>query len=124
MVVERVVTWLLCAPFNRAAQGRTPIPRAAAPAPGSKPKEPLITQKGKPLVCLKVNGKTTVCFLDTRSEVTIVKEAHANTLPEVRMLQCSRSLQGMSGPPSPVVAEADLTSRLHPDSVLALDIYH
>jgi len=33
------------------------------------------------------------------------------------MLQSSRSLQGMSGPPSPVVAEANLTFRLHPDEL-------
>jgi len=108
--------WAFGGPVSLSA--KTPIPRAAPPAPESEPKESLTTQKGRPLVCLQVNGKTTVCFLDTGSEVTIVKEAHVNMLPGVRLLQTSRSLQGVSGPPSPVVAEADLTFRLHSDFVL------
>ncbi|XP_037799860.1 uncharacterized protein LOC119594849 [Penaeus monodon] len=118
MAVGRVGIWWPCVPFSRATQGRTPIPRAVPPAPGNEPKESLTTQKGRPLVCLQVNGKTTVCFLDTGSEVTIVNEAHVNMLPGVRMLQTSQSLQGVSGPPKTVVAEADLTFRLHPDFVL------
>ena len=69
--------------------------------------------KGRPLIKLVVNGRALTCFLDTGSEVTLVKDSAAKLLPGVRLLGSARTLQGMSGPPSDVMGEVDITFTIH-----------
>jgi len=66
------------------------------------------------MIVLEVEGKTFSCFLDTGSEVTMVKREAVTRLPGVRLHASSRALQGVSGQPTPAVAEVDLAFTIHP----------
>jgi len=69
---------------------------------------------------LPVNGKEVTCFIDTGSEVTVLKEEAAKLLPGIRMLRSSRTLKGVAGMPKSVEAEADLRFTIRP----GLDLVH
>jgi len=66
------------------------------------------------MIVLEVEGKTFSCFLDTGSEVTMVKREAVTRLPGVRLHASSRALQGVSGQSTPAVAEVDLAFTIHP----------
>jgi len=54
-----------------------------------------------------------VCFVDTGSELTMVKRTAAKLLSDICVQESSRALQGVLGPPTAVTAEADLTVMIH-----------
>lgn len=69
---------------------------------------------------MPVNDRKITCFIDTGSEVTVLKEEAAKLLPGIRMLRSSRTLKGVAGMPKSVEAEADLKFTIHP----GLDLVH
>jgi len=120
LAVESQDTLSQCVPLVNAVRGKGPGQRAA-----KEPKEPLdkhIQQKsgGRPMITLTINGKPLACFVDTGSEMTMVKETVAALLPGIHMQDSSRTLQGVTGLPKAVTAEADLTFTIHPRS----DVIH
>nr|XP_027228496.1 uncharacterized protein LOC113820359 [Penaeus vannamei] len=80
----------------------------------------MLTLRGRPQVILPVNDRKITCFIDTGSEVTVLKEEAAKLLPGIRMLRSSRTLKGVAGMPKSVEAEADLKFTIHP----GLDLVH
>ncbi|ROT65263.1 gag-pol fusion protein [Penaeus vannamei] len=113
--------FLASCPFRTSRPGQKPNPQAAVPVQGRSPtKKAMLTLRGRPQVILPVNDRKITCFIDTGSEVTVLKEEAAKLLPGIRMLRSSRTLKGVAGMPKSVEAEADLKFTIHP----GLDLVH
>jgi len=73
---------------------------------------------GRPLVELSVNGRTTLCFIDTGSEATLVKSSAAilmDTSHRPRSRSSSKILRGVTGQPLHVTSELTLPFHLDDD---------
>ncbi|ROT84305.1 hypothetical protein C7M84_022509 [Penaeus vannamei] len=115
-VVEGAVTCLVSAPFREARKEGFPTSLATLQE-GTRTRsitvqtEPVQTTAavttpavgGRPVVALSVDGKTLLCFIDTGSQVTLVKPSALEVLDPAKKLRhhaSSKILQGVSGEPS------------------------
>ncbi|ROT84300.1 hypothetical protein C7M84_022504 [Penaeus vannamei] len=76
---------------------------------------------GRPVVALSVDGKTLLCFIDTGSQVTLVKPSALEVLDPAKKLRhhaSSKILQGVSREPFHPAAEVILSFTISPDLVL------
>ncbi|ROT74690.1 putative Retrotransposon protein [Penaeus vannamei] len=103
----------LCFPLAKAAWVECPSLRAAVLAHRELNNQPRTRFTGRLMIVLEVEGKPFSCFLDTGSEVTMVKREAVTCLPGVHLHASSRALQGVSGQPTPAVAEVDLALTIH-----------
>jgi len=70
---------------------------------------------GRPLVGLNVNGRTTICFIDTGSEATLIKSSAAiltDACRKLRSRSSSKILRGVTGQPLHVTSEWTLAFNL------------
>lgn len=78
---------------------------------------------GRPVAALNVNGSTVPCFLDTGSEVTIVKPQALKRIDphdHLRRRRTTSSLRGVSGRPIDTLSEVTLVFHINSD----LEIRH
>ncbi|ROT75476.1 Gag-Pol polyprotein [Penaeus vannamei] len=76
---------------------------------------------GRPVVALSVDGKTLLCFIDTGSQVTLVKPSALEVIDPAKKLRhyaSSKILQGVSGEPFHPAAEVTLSFNISKDLVL------
>ncbi|XP_037777067.1 uncharacterized protein LOC119574050 [Penaeus monodon] len=76
---------------------------------------------GRPLVGLNINGKTTLCFLDTGSEATLIKPSAIAMITSCQKLQhkpSNKILRGVTGQPLHVSAEVTLHFHMADDSTI------
>ncbi|ROT61275.1 hypothetical protein C7M84_020947 [Penaeus vannamei] len=62
----------------------------------------VVSPKGRPTIQVRVNSKVLTAFVDTGSEVTILKASVASSLSDTKILRSSKTLQGVLGLRSPV----------------------
>ncbi|ROT68890.1 hypothetical protein C7M84_012952 [Penaeus vannamei] len=134
-VVEGAVTCLVSAPFREARKEGFPTSLATLQE-GTRTRsitvqtEPVQTTAavttpavgGRPVVALSVDGKTLLCFIDTGSQVTLVKPSALEVIDPAKKLRhyaSSKILQGVSGEPSTSCRVADLS--FHGDVLLGTD---
>ncbi|ROT61294.1 hypothetical protein C7M84_020936 [Penaeus vannamei] len=101
-------------PCRMAARVKSPSLRAAVLGHRELNSQPITRFTGRSMIVLNVEGKPFSCLLDTGSEVTMVKREAVTRLPGVRLHASSRALQGVSGQPTPAMAEVDLAFTNHP----------
>jgi len=118
IAVVRWATLELHVPFANAAWRGPSSLRAAMPVHRDLTTQPKPRFIGQPMIVLEVGGRPFSCFLDTGSEVTMVKKEAVTCMLGVRLHASLRALQGVSGWPVPVVAEADLTFTINPKSTV------
>ncbi|ROT68897.1 hypothetical protein C7M84_012959 [Penaeus vannamei] len=133
-VVEGAVTCLVSAPFREARKEGFPTSLATLQE-GTRTRsitvqtEPVQTTAavttpavgGRPVVALSVDGKTLLCFIDTGSQVTLVKPSALEVLDPAKKLRhhaSSKILQGVSGEPFHPAAEVTLSFNISKDLVL------
>ncbi|ROT75469.1 hypothetical protein C7M84_006011 [Penaeus vannamei] len=132
-VVEGAVTCLVSAPFREARKEGFPTSLATLQE-GTHTRsiavqtEPVQTAAvttpavgGRPVVALSVDGKTLLCFIDTGSQVTLVKPSALEVIDPAKKLRhyaSSKILQGVSGEPFHPAAEVTLSLTISPDLVL------
>ncbi|ROT82635.1 hypothetical protein C7M84_024207 [Penaeus vannamei] len=124
-VVEGAVTCLVSAPFREARKEGFPTSLATLQE-GTRTRsitvqtEPVQTTAavttpavgGRPVVALSVDGKTLLCFIDTGSQVTLVKPSALEVIDPAKKLRhyaSSKILQGVSGEPFHPAAEVTLS---------------
>ncbi|XP_037773064.1 uncharacterized protein LOC119568596 [Penaeus monodon] len=76
---------------------------------------------GRPLVGLNINGKITLCFLDTGSEATLIKPSVIAMITSCQKLQhkpSNKILRGVTGQPLHVSAEVTLHFHMADDSTI------
>lgn len=90
-------TLLKNVPFRPAIQSRAPSLQAAETRPGKAQSAHTVSAKprGRPLVTLQINSKRLFYFVDTGSEVTLVKERSVSLLPNLCVRDSSRTIQGV-----------------------------
>ncbi|ROT67616.1 hypothetical protein C7M84_014292 [Penaeus vannamei] len=132
-VVEGAVTCLVSAPFREARKEGFPTSLATLqegtrtrsitvqtePSKHSSSDYPAVG--GRPVVALSVDGKTLLCFIDTGSQVTLVKPSALEVLDPAKKLRhhaSSKILQGVSGEPFHPAAEVTLSFNISKDLVL------
>lgn len=109
-----MVTWPGNVPFLGARETELRVPLAdSGGASQACPIQPIGTPRSilelrvhemdeRPLVALSVNGRSILCFIDTGSQITLIKPSalgeidHDNSLPKKPSL---KTLQGISGKP-------------------------
>ncbi|ROT78570.1 hypothetical protein C7M84_002717 [Penaeus vannamei] len=133
-VVEEVVTCLVSVPFREARKEGFPTSLATS-LEGTRTRsitvqtEPVLAAAavttpavgGRPVVALSVDGKTLLCFIDTGSQVTLVKPSALDVIDPANKLRhhaSSKILQGVSGEPFHPAAEVTLSFTISPDLVL------
>lgn len=76
---------------------------------------------GRPLVALRVNGQTVLCFLDTGSEATLIK---LDTLQRIdprnnlQHIESAKLLRGVTG--QPLTTTSEITLHFQLDDVLSI----
>jgi len=68
----------------------------------------VVFPKGRPTIQVRVNNAVLTAFVDTGSEVTILKASVASNMPDTKILHSSKTLQGVAGAPMSVLGEMDV----------------
>ncbi|ROT64090.1 putative retrovirus-related Pol polyprotein from transposon gypsy [Penaeus vannamei] len=121
-------------PFPSGQQGEAPSPAGGVPEGAvtstSTQTETTMSQiamlsslglSGRPLVGLNINGKTTLCFIDTGSEATLIKPSAVAMIVSHQKLQhrtSTKILRGVTGQPLQVSTEVTLHFQMAEDSVI------
>ncbi|ROT64100.1 hypothetical protein C7M84_017974 [Penaeus vannamei] len=133
-VAEDLGTWLDNVPFRVASKEKLPVQLAefqkGAVTSTSTQTETTMSQiamlsslglSGRPLVGLNINGKTTLCFIDTGSEATLIKPSAVAMIVSHQKLQhrtSTKILRGVTGQPLQVSTEVTLHFQMAEDSVI------
>jgi len=68
----------------------------------------VVFPKGRPTIQVQVNNEILTAFVDTGSEVTILKASVASNMPDTKIMHSSKTLQGVAGAPMSVLGEMDV----------------